>query len=234
MAGVKFAPAQRRTCPGCKRDLPISAFHKDKHDITGHTTRCKECRIQASAFWRSKPENIKKQAKSDHDRNQRPEVKERHKQNQANWAHRAGVQRPMQDAKDTSVYLGIYIAETVLADYFENVKRMPRNNPGFDFICKNGYKIDVKSSTLRKISKGAPRWKFSLKKNDKADFFLCVAFDSLDSLNPVHVYLIPAKDFVGKHDISITLNTEDQWKRYEKPIGKVIESCNRMKSQQGA
>jgi hypothetical protein len=221
--------------PNCdtKGPLLLSAFHLDKYGPLGHTSQCKACRNKKTEEWRVVPGNKIRQSKTDRIRNQRPEVKERHRKNQANWAHRNGIQRPMETARDSSVFLGIYVAETVLGDYFEDVKRMPRNNPGFDFVCKNGYRIDVKSSTLRKTSKVAPHWKFSLKRNDKADAFLCVAFDNLKDLNPVHVYLIPAKDVRGKHDVLITLNTEDQWKKYEKPIGKVIEACNLMKSRVG-
>jgi hypothetical protein len=67
--------------------------------------------------------------------------------------------------------------------------------------------------------------------NDKTDAFLCVAFDNINDLNPVRVYLIPEKEVCGKHSILITSNTENQWTKYEKPIGKVIEACDLMKSQ---
>jgi hypothetical protein len=54
--------------------------------------------------------------------------------------------KPLNENRDCSQYLGIHIAERVLSNIFENVKRLPLHNHGYDFICNKGYKIDVKSA----------------------------------------------------------------------------------------
>lgn len=36
--------AERKTCPLCARELPLSAFHRDRTRADGRDPRCKECR----------------------------------------------------------------------------------------------------------------------------------------------------------------------------------------------
>jgi hypothetical protein len=113
--------------------------------------------------------------------------------------HVTGRQKPMSENKDCSLFLGVHVAERVLSNVFKNVQRMPQNNPGYDFICSKGYKIDVKSASLCKIldkKHGSViwRWNFHIRNNTIADYFLLIAFDDRENLNPMHVWLIKGSE----------------------------------------
>lgn len=141
--------------------------------------------------------------------------------------------RPMESAKDCSMYLGIYIAERALSKFFDHIERMPINNPGFDFICGRGFKIDAKSSTMHnyKNTRGYKRWEFHIKRNMIADYFLCLAFDDRENLTPMHVWLIPG-DVVGtKKNLQISNSPVSlaKWSQYERPLDRVLACCQTMK-----
>ena len=138
---------------------------------------------------------------------------------------------PYSENKKCSQYLGVHIAENVLRHVFNDVKVMPHNNPGYDFICGGGHKIDVKSS-CRHHSRYADNWVFYIKKNKMAKYFLCIAFDNRDDITPEHVWLIPSDEVNDKTGASIAITTLDKWKEYELPIDKVITCCNSMKETQ--
>jgi len=150
------------------------------------------------------------------------------------YDHKSGRTRPMSDAKDCSYYLGVYIAERVLSKFFDNMIRMPSNNPGFDFTCGKGFKINVKSSVLHLYEeKNSPRWMFSVKYNKTADYFLFLAFDNRQSLEPQHIWLVPG-NVVNEHScISISDTTWglSKFLEFEKPLDKVVACCNLMKKE---
>ena len=81
--------------------------------------------------------------------------------------------RAMSENRECAAFLGVYVAERVLKNVFKNVEQMPNGNPGFDFLCGQGYKIDVKCSCLWYRNIGTPRWGFKIRKNKIADYFLC-------------------------------------------------------------
>lgn len=134
--------------------------------------------------------------------------------------------------KSCATYLGIDVAEQVLSKVFKDVKRMPPNNKGFDFICNKGKKIDVKSAVLRfqkrRISYNGG-WNFAINKNEIADFFLCIAYDNRKDLNVKHLWLIPSEKINHLTGTSISKGTINKWKKYSLPINKVISCCNEMK-----
>lgn len=123
-----------------------------------------------------------------------------------------------------SDFLGIYVAENVLSKIYKNVNTMPRGNHGYDFICDGGYKIDVKSSVMR-----GNDWSFAIHKNIITDYFLCLAFDNREDLNPIHIWLIPGNVLNELVGTTIAKSKVDKWKKYELNIDKVIEGCNIMK-----
>ena len=129
-----------------------------------------------------------------------------------------------------STYLGVYIAERILSYIYLNVERMSYSNHGYDFICGNGYKIDVKSACERKNRHG---WGFIIKKNTIADYFLCIAFDNRENLNPQHIWLIPGNILNDKISGNISESTLNRWQQYEQPLDKVISCCNIMKESNG-
>lgn len=139
---------------------------------------------------------------------------------------------PYYENKECPNYLGRYIAEGILSKYFKGVKRMPYGNIGYDFICKKGYMIDVKSSCLRINGRYTnPKWSFDINHNKIADYFLCIGFDNRKDLNPIQLWLIPGKLVNRKHALIIT-NSEksmNRWEEYEKPIEKVTLCCEKLK-----
>ena len=143
-----------------------------------------------------------------------------------------GLSHPMSENRECGVFLGVYIAEKVLSNVFKNVTRMSLCNPGYDFVCSNGYKIDVKSSCL--LNHGGTssiQWHFNINKNTIADYFLLIGFDNREDLNPMRVWLVPGnvintKIGIGVSNVPKSLN---RWATYEKPITNVIDCCNQLK-----
>ena len=147
------------------------------------------------------------------------------------WRHRTGRQRPMSENRDCSSFLGVHVAERVLSYLFKNVVRMPYCNIGYDFKCGKGYLVDVKSSCRyhSNIKTQSDRWIFSIKKNQIAEYFLCLAFDNRESLHPEHVWLIPASDVNDHSTISVSETTLSKWSKYERPVNQVATCCDILK-----
>lgn len=95
--------------------------------------------------------------------------------------------------KKCPLFLGCHVAERVLSHVFKDVERMPHNNKGFDFICNKGFKIDSKASCLHKDN----TYIFHINHNKIADYFLCIAFDNRDNLNPQYIWLIKSDEIMG-------------------------------------
>jgi hypothetical protein len=144
------------------------------------------------------------------------------------WCHKTGKKRPLNEAKDCGPYLGIVVAERALSKFFDHIERMPYSNPGYDFICGKGFKIDVKSACL---CHNPEKWGFHINKNQEADYFLCIAFDNRVDLTPLHVWLIPGNKInhlvgIGIYD---SRRSFEKWSTYEQPIDKVIACCSEMR-----
>ena len=150
--------------------------------------------------------------------------------------HRLGIAHPMKDAKNIGMYLGIVIAERALSHVFEHVVKMPHGNPGYDFICGRGYKVDVKSSCLHtKICQDgyqrSPKWKFRIHRNKIAQYFVCLGFNDRESLEPLKMWIIPGEAIQHLSELSITNRPEtlEKWEKYERPIDKVSSCCIEMR-----
>jgi hypothetical protein len=137
----------------------------------------------------------------------------------------------MATAKDTAAWLGVYIAEKVLSGFFDNIIRMPTGNPGYDFICGRGFKIDVKSACLLHRRGNRHSWCFVIRRNIIPDYFLCLGFDDRDNLEPQHVWLIPGKDVNHMSAVNITNSSRclPKWSKYERPLDRVISCCNKIR-----
>jgi hypothetical protein len=129
--------------------------------------------------------------------------------------------------KNCTDYLGCHIAERILEKIYIDVKVMPPNNHGYDFICSQDKKIDVKSSSTG--DKGY--WQFNITKNKIADYFLCIAFDNRDNLNPVHLWLIPSKIVNHLTMLTIQKSTINKWLEYKQSLDKIILCCDKMKGE---
>ena len=150
------------------------------------------------------------------------------RENERRYRYNHGAM-PMSENRSCTAFLGVHVAERILSHLFKNVVRMPNNNPGYDFRCAKDYLIDVKSSCTQIMPSGTRRWVFGIKHNMIADYFLCMAFDNRDDLNPLHLWLIPGKVLSDHRTVSISENTLGKWSEYEKPIDKAITCCNVMK-----
>ena len=173
-----------------------SSYQKTNHYL------CKKCHNKQQQQWRkANPKKTKAQ------------------QTRGN---RQQGERPYNENKECPSFLGVHVAERVLSHIFKNVKRMSMNNPGFDFICNRGKKIDVKSACLFKNS----RWHFRIRRNTIADYFLLLAFDNREDLNPLHVWLIPGSKLNHLMTTSISPSSIHKWDKYRLDVSKVIECCN--------
>lgn len=127
------------------------------------------------------------------------------------------------DNKSSAVYLGS-IAEIILSNIYSGVRVMPINNHGYDIICNRDFKIDIKSSA---IGDKRGRWEFRINKNQTADHFLCIAFNSRDDLkNPVHLWMIPGHVVNHMTTICISKSTLDKWSEYKLSLDKLEACCN--------
>lgn len=185
---------------------------------------CKSCDINQTQIWISKN---KERYKKNQERNSKRWNKANPEKRRllSEHSNRKRGRRPMSEAKECSIYLGIYVAERVLKDVFNDVVQMPQNHKGYDFVCNHGKKIDVKSSTLHKDN----RWLFRIGTNIIADYFLCLAFDNRKDLNPLHLWLIPG-DTLNKYiGVGISKGKIHKWDEYRLNIDKVISCCDIIK-----
>jgi hypothetical protein len=137
---------------------------------------------------------------------------------------------PMSQNKSCSSYLGIHVAEQVLSKTFKDVEVMPHGNPGFDFFCNHGKKIDVKSGCIlnRKYSHNN-MWSFHIGKNKIPDYFLCIAFDNRADLNPLYLWLIPGNLVNDLSGISISETSAIKWEEYKLSVNGVVKACYQQK-----
>ena len=164
------------------------------------------------------------------------------------YMHDTGRRTPMSENKDCSVYLGIHVAERILAHVFkkENVERMPYGHKGYDFICGKGKKVDVKSSSFHSYMNG---WLFQINNNEIAEYFLLLALSERyygvvaddEKLKPMCIWLVPkdaifirrggTKEFWDRVGIWIK-NTPEGLREFEKyelkeGLEHLIECCEK-------
>lgn len=158
---------------------------------------------------------------------------------QRKYSYETSRSQSMSENKGCPIYLGVYWAERILAEVWDNVQRMPYGNKGFDFICKMGLKIDVKSACLYLIEKKTTsyyEWYFHINKNKIADYFLLLAFNNRNDKNPLHLWLINGNEIIKTRKlndkttfvISNRLKSLDKYKKYEltDKLEKLIGCCN--------
>lgn len=132
--------------------------------------------------------------------------------------------------------------ESLMIQTFEDAIRMPNNNPGFDWTCKRGDKIDNKGRCLS-YSDRSPNWSgwhFPIRHNNIADWFILSAWDNRESKNPLHVWAFHKNDIVRerkfwKRESFLITNTPECLKEFEKyevtnRLYKLKELCNRLKN----
>ena len=214
--GVELTDENRSSSGGNKCKSCQSKYQKEYRAANIDTLRAKH-----RQWYIDNKEIIKKRS---NDRHKAHRDEDNLRKREHNYSMGA---KPMSENKDCPVFLGVWIAEQVLAKVFKNVERMPYGNPGFDFICGNGYRVDSKAVC---VNKNKPAWTFNIRKNKIADFFALLAFDNRQDLNPQHIWLVPGDVVNHGNGVYIGIAGVDKWKQYELPIGKVISCCNVMKA----
>lgn len=99
--------------------------------------------------------------------------------------------------------------------------------PKFDFLVK-GYRVDVKSSTLRKSHKDCKvmRWAFCSKKQEtEADFFVLLGYENH---RPAHIWLIPGEISRKYATISISTGAKGKWWDYEVNPADLLDFFNQL------
>ena len=179
---------------------------------------CKECRCERSRLWReANPGASLRWYHANPEKGKAFYTKSKRNQGEL----------PYNENKECTLYLGVHIAERVLSYVFKDVERMPMNHPGYDFICNRGKMIDVKSACLSGTK--YPHWTFLIKHNTTADFFLCLAFDNRENLNPLHVWLLPGNVVNHTPRIEISPSTVSRWDEYKLDISKISDCCDTMR-----
>lgn len=208
-------------CSKCKQTLPISAFYKNKSQKNGFESQCKKCESATRAYKTCtvcgmyKPHFGFGMCRKCYD------------------AQRRHIEVPTYTQnRSCTAFLGCHVAEHVLRKVFKDVKMMPYGNKKYDFICNHGKKIDVKSACLPTVSNAKQRWLFSINYNTVADYFLCIAFDNREDLNPLHLWLIPGKTINHLTGAVISKSTVAKWNKYELDLTETVKCCTTLKSQQ--
>jgi hypothetical protein len=112
------------------------------------------------------------------------------------WKHKTGRQLPMEFNEDCTSHFGEF-TENLMIQTFADPAKMPYGNPGFDWICKEGYKIDNKGACLTCSKKWDwCAYEFDIGYNSIADWFILSAWDNRDCLNPLHVWIFQKNDIV--------------------------------------
>ena len=230
-----------RTCRVCKESKPDEDFNKDRNE-------CRECqkKLQKSRYWAKKgqvADVIEKTCStcgfilpiSKFDTQcgtrdgYRTICKDCCNKRRKEWRYRVGEDKPASSTHARNVYLGITIGEEVACRYFKNPIRAPYGTSGYDLICQNGFKIDVKLATLGKNGS----WTFGIRNRtgEKPDYYLLLAMESIDVLTPRHIWLIPVDAVIGRHKLGdkicfgVSKNTVSKIAKYEKPIDRLQCIC---------
>lgn len=131
--------------------------------------------------------------------------------------------------------LGLYIEQTI-ASMFGSVTE-PYNTPDIDFICPNGYKIQVKAASINYKEGKYPNWQFKIKKNKVVDYFILVAVNNSDDINkenfkPEHIWMMKGSVLNNKTGVSISLSKVSKWNKHsimEEYENKFITCCAKIK-----
>lgn len=201
-------------------------------DTFRKNTICKECQYEYNKEWVKNNKEKTNQYARDWRRNNPERSIEIGKKSNDKRRRNMG-QLPMNENRECPAYLGVHVAEKVLRNVFNNVKQMPFENPGFDFICNKGKKIDVKSACMISSNRcKSPFWVFNINKNIIANYFLFLAFDNRKQLNPLYLWLMPGEIVNTLTQTSISQVTMKKWDKYKLDIENVIKCCDTIKQSQ--
>ena len=201
-----------KTCIKCHETKPLDEFHKDNRAKDSKSSACKEC---SKKYYQNHREKISKQSKIRYE----------------NGGRESQGKKSMYENKLCSSYLGVVVAERLCRHLFKDVEVMPYGNTGFDIICNKGMKIDVKSSCTYLNPGRSPAWKFHIKDNTIANFFILVAFDNLTDLNPLYIWMIPGKEINDQGSASIAHSRIHKWDKWKRDINDAQLCCTEIKKE---
>jgi len=200
---------EMKRCSHCGKTLNMNMFGKYQQSHDGLQRWCKSCK----AYYDHKRYQLK-----------HTEIVEQ----QREYRHRVGLCQPYTENTKCATYLGVHVAERALGNFFDTIKQMPMNNPGYDFLCGRGLKIDAKSSCQQKNGS----WLFHIRQNTTADWFLLLAFSDRKNLNPLRVWLVPGN--LVNHLSGLRISPGPiglaKWAKYERPLDRVETCCAKMAS----
>ena len=195
-----------KKCSKCKITKDESEFYKKSTSKDGLDMQCKDC-------------------KNEYNKNHR----ENHNKHAREYRYRRGA-KSMGENKDCTSYLGCYINERILKHVMPNAILMDSNNPGYDLVCGKGYLVDAKASALHYSKYQTPRWDFCIKKNEIPDYFLLTAYSDRESLEIIHMWLIPAKEINDKVTVLISISSVHKWDQYKIDHTEALNCVNEMKT----
>lgn len=206
-----------KICCKCGETKPLDEFNNKKDGKYGKGSHCRKCDNEKSREYHQ---------------NHREERREYRKGYYEETGREKRGHQSMYENKLCPQYLGIVIGERLCRHLFKDVEVMPYGNPKFDIICNRGKKIDVKISCIRLGKNKKPtinNWTFNIRKNTVADFFILVAFDNIESLNPIHMWMIPGNEINNNLGESISSSTIHKWDKWKKDIKHAQLCCAEMK-----
>ena len=197
---------------------------------------------QKKEHYKNNRDEIRKRQKEDYENHREQRLKKQNKyyrDNRERICEQATTKRrkngilPWTEIKH--LRLGLYV-EQVVASMFGSVTES-LGNPDVDFICPQGYKIQVKVSSKRFIQNKSPSWGFNIKKNKIADHFILVAVNNIDDIDkedfkPLYIWLMEGCLLNHKAKTSIALPRLHKWDKYsimEEYENKFITCCDAIK-----
>jgi hypothetical protein len=209
---------------GCGEVKPVTEFYLKNGRPVSY---CKDCDKKRAHKWdtsnRARRNEVNRASKTrqierDGFRKKYPEDPIKVRNRSLDYMHRTGRRRPLEDCPECAPWLADK-TEAILAEAFGAVERMPYGNRGYDFVCKQGYKIDAKAACIKD-----GRWCFYMRKNKIADYFICLGLTDRDPIEPCRVWIIPGDEVRDNMAISIRAKGS-KWDKYEHPIDKVSVVC---------
>lgn len=226
-----------KLCSRCKQTKDSDQFPKDKTRPDGLFSWCKQCKKEAKQKDKDHVKEYNKKYKDEHkdeisdyrkqyyqehqedEREYQKQYYNEHHEQQLklmeNYRRKCGM-KPMSENKDCSLFLGTHVTERAIKPILPNAERMPHGHPKYDYLCSQGYKVDVKSATtsIHKV-KNTLQWKFKINKNIEADYFMCVAYNNRDDLNIIKMWMIPGRKINHLGQLSISPGSFEKWSEYE-------------------
>ena len=209
---------QCRKCGTILNDGNWAPSFQEKYDYI-----CKSCMLEVGRSWRERNPEKKMVA----DRRRRKEHPEKARLKSEIDNRRRGV-LPLNENTACSSFLGIHVAEGLLYRVFNDVEVMPMNNVGYDFTCNKGM-IDCNISCQRNDRRWVS-WKFNIRRNVVADYFICLALDNRNDMNLLHIWLLPGNEFNHLQVASISQGTVRKWDAYRINVEKVSACCDVLKT----